>query len=202
MRTLTLLSTVAVSATACELMWFTDENCGAASLEVEDKVPGVGGLVTRKKKLSRWIFWAPGACTKFDPVIEHEETKGDEETVKTTAGYTWGISGVGSGQFSYLIMGEDNEECVYDGKKVAEAAAEGNVEFSKTYSANVDAGEGVNVCTPSTNHGGLVTKDSKDGYYSRVTCGPVPAAIAGIVLGTLGIVFSLAGLGLAAAAGK
>lgn len=184
----------------CEIAWFTDELCSVASTgEVkETSMAGTAGEYKTTTKHEGQMAWIPGACLVLGTpvVLDSKADYAGAEAVKKETLCTFGLTGHGNYAASYIAYGKDMKACSdFTWKKEDEKDADGK----KTYWAgkfNVTP----NICSP--NSGGRHTKMKDQTYFTRTTCGPVPAAVWGIVLGSLGIVFSFAGLGLAAAAGK
>lgn len=219
MRSVFLVVGVSV-VSACEQQIYSDEKCATSSLEGKMKM----GPVEMTVKNSGNIAWIPGACMKFGTPITSEKTQkmgGAETKEKTDYAATWGLTGDELGGASYYTFGKDNADgdnaCNWDPKKYGEKTAGKtgkdlasiNQHFHVlSLSTGLNPKVGTNVCVPIINNekaaAGYKGKEfaSKDGFSLKITCGPVPGAVWGIVLSSIGLVLSFAGLGLAAAAGK
>lgn len=189
----------------CETFFYKDEECAEEVNEVEylptnvgilSAIPGASGSGTAKikTKLFNPLVSIPGRCYTYAEVQKVKPGDGDEIKIKST----FGIKGVGLSGSSQLLFGEKvPDDCFeYDGKK----AAEDTGSPPKYFKFQVTTGS-TNVCNPSAGFP-KKKKDKDNGYFWRTLCGPVPGAVVGIVLSTIGLLLSFAGLGLAAAAGK
>lgn len=182
----------------CETALFTDELCSVASTgEVEFKSSSSGTEVKTTVKHEGTMAWIPGACLVFGTPYKIETKVGDLEAVKEEIPCTLGLAGHGNFGTLYIAYGKDIKDCAdFTYKKQADKTP---LEQLTTWKVKTSGGN-ANVCDPANSSRHTKVKDND--YFTKTTCGPVPAAVWGIVLGSLGIVFSFAGLGLAAAAGK
>lgn len=209
---------------SCEINFYTDELCSAASTgEIKYKTTRVGssGPVEEDDvfKHEGPLAWIPGTCLALSPSFKKSLKEGANDAVAIEYVATFGLMGQGNSLADGFLYAKDNAECKFTDKAKDEkqnAAPAGMIQLTYDRSritslvgglGALGQGAAANVCEPLYGAGSAAAsvkyKDgAKKGFYRFTTCGPVPAAVWGIILGSLGIVLSFAGLGLAAAAGK
>lgn len=142
------------------------------------------------KQTTTWsampIPFAVGECTAHDPPIEMK-SKSETSESKMKIAYTYGKQCSEYGGFSFTIMGKSHADCITV-EKVEEDAFTHTVAGVASY------------CTLEDDKWEDKKNEQK---WTMASCNPANASVAGIILGSVALALSLAGIGLAAmAAGK
>lgn len=181
----------AIPVVAVDLAFFEDTKCEKRTAELKMQADD-----SKKVKLGLEDLSITGVGTC------HEFGDGDEYTIQTAGGdkikYKYGKVNKCEeyGAVQITLFTKDLKECKY--KKPAEMKATDTQVITGVAS----------MCFPGMFHGGALSsigaqitdKDGKGTTSYRINCNPSPANVASIVMGTLSIVFALAGIGLAVAA--
>lgn len=169
------MASFVAGVSASTLAYFSDETCSTPLLELS--------------KAEKWsvntVPFHVNTCTTLDPPIEIEVG-----TVKRKYGFSSGVICGEYGLAAVTLFSDKATDCLIDPKKLAGDTPEHYIKMQAAESS---------VCYLSNEDARTSGQADKD-VYVKADCNPNNGSIAGIVMGTIGLVLSLAAIGLAAVA--
>lgn len=177
---------------------YGDEGCATPLLEwTEKSITGSGASIAITETKKTWsthsIPFHVNTCTTLDPPVKYKE--GDNEV---EYGSTWGKScgEYGSGRFT--LYGKDVKDCLPDLEKKCSNSNKCGLDSMTDFTRDMESSS-ASYCRNAKEQEKLDEASDKD-QFIRVDCNPNNGSIAGICLGSIGLVLSLAAVGLAAVA--
>lgn len=161
--------------------YYKDEGCATPLLEAK-----INDGQLKRKFSSNTVTFAINTCTKLEPAFEVTDTMGSV-SVKKKYSYTWGLQCSEYGHGAFTLMGSKNKDCITTDKTGSED--DDYAEF-----------EEMAVSSVCTLYNPTYETTKSDPIYMYVRCDPANGSVAGIILGSIALVLSLAGIGLAAMA--
>lgn len=207
MRVTFLASAVLSAVTAFDLTYYSDEKCATPAMELKGDVGGSGVEGNVKTTHQTITGGAPGVCVTYAPEVEIAYSKDvlglpDDAKVKLAFGKVASCDEYGS--FSFAMYTKGYKECLP--QKVTDLADDGSdhtLLFSGASSTCQPLGIGggtADIWGTGQVGSGLSNKDGLPLGSYKANCNPKPGDVAGIVMGTLSVVFAFASIGLGAAA--